>query len=800
MLTGINNKGLNHMEYIELTGARENNLKNISLRIPKKKITIFTGVSGSGKSSVVFETIAQESSRLLNETFPAFVRGFLPKHSRPDVDEINNISPSIVIDQKRIGGNSRSTLGTITDIDPLLRVLFSRIGKPYIGGMSAFSFNDPMGMCKTCEGIGKVVGLNVDTAINMELSLNGGAILLPGYGVGTWLWKFYTQSNFFDCDKPIKDYSEEEFYKFVYGEPEKIHLVELPDLTNTYEGLAVRFARTHIQGGGEKSEKTKQKMSAFTKIEKCRTCDGKRYSVAVLGCKIAPGGEHPRPQANDILVSVPKSDTVSNETEPESYSIADLTAMQVDELVTVISRINSPEVKTVTDGLLARLRDLIGIGLDYVSLNRETATLSGGESQRVKMVKNLSSSLTDMLYIFDEPSIGLHPRDVHRLNEVLIRLRDKGNTVIVVEHDPDVIKIADFIVDMGPLAGSQGGEVMYAGDFAGLAASGTLTAKYLNAPFQINTSPRSAADSFVAKPATIHNLKNVGVTIPKGIFTVVTGVAGSGKSTLIHQVFAKQYPDAVVIDQSAVAGNSRSNPATYTGIMDLVRQEFATATGKSASLFSFNSEGACPVCNGLGHIEMDLSFMDSIKNICEECGGKRFKKEVLDMKITGKHNSTGDSQSPVEIQKSIADIMDMTVADAIEFFDRKEIRTKLRGIAEVGLHYLTLGQPLSTLSGGECQRIKLAKELSKKGNIYIMDEPTTGLHFSDIATILEIITKLVSKGNTVVTIEHNLDIIRRADWVIDLGPGAGSHGGQILFEGTPTELKNCKESLTGQYI
>jgi len=745
------------MEYIELTGARENNLQNVSLRIPKKKITIFTGVSGSGKSSVVFETIAQESSRLLNETFPAFIRGFLPKHSRPDVDEINNISPSIVIDQKRIGGNSRSTLGTITDIDPLLRVLFSRIGSPNIGGISAFSFNDPMGMCKTCEGIGKVVGLNLDTAVDMNKSLNEGAILLPGYGLGTWLWKFYAHSNFFDCDKPLKDYTPEEFHKFVYGGPEKIQLEGLQDMTNTYEGLATRFARTHIQGGGEKSEKTKQKMSTFTKTDTCRTCSGKRYSEAVLNCKV------------------------------ENHTIADLTAMQIDMLVDFISKINRPEVKTVTDGLLARLKDLIGIGLDYVSLNRETATLSGGESQRVKMVKNLSSSLTDMLYIFDEPSIGLHPRDVHRLNQVLIRLRDKGNTVIVVEHDPDVIKIADFIVDMGPLAGSQGGKIMYAGDFAGLTNSGTLTAKYLKAPLPINPSPRAfdAAKSFTTPPSTMHNLKNISVTIPQGIFTVVTGVAGSGKSTLIHQVFAKEHPNAVVIDQSAVAGNSRSNPATYTGIMDLVRQEFALATGQNASLFSFNSEGACPVCNGLGHIEMDLSFMDAVKNICEECNGKRFKKEVLELTMN---------------EKSIADIMDMTIADAVQFFKRKEIGTKLKGLAEVGLHYLTLGQPLNTLSGGECQRIKLAKELNKKGNIYIMDEPTTGLHFSDIATILKIIASLAEKGNTVITIEHNLDIIRQADWVIDLGPGAGCHGGEILFEGTPAELKNCKKSLTGRYI
>ena len=438
------------------------------------------------------------------------------------------------------------------------------------------------------------------------------------------------------------------------------------------------------------------------------------------------------------------------------------------------------------DGLLTRLQDLIAIGLDYVSLNRETATLSGGESQRVKMVKNLSSSLTDMLYIFDEPSIGLHPRDVHRLNEVLLRLRDKGNTVIVVEHDPDVIKIADYIVDMGPYAGSQGGQVMYAGEFAGLEASGTLTAKFLHAPLEINNSPRSfdPLNVLTTKPSSKHNLKNISVSIPQGIFTVVTGVAGSGKSTLIHQVFAKEHA-AIVIDQSAVSGNSRSNPATYTGIMDYVRQEYATATGEAAALFSFNSEGACPVCNGIGYLELDLSFMDAIRNICEECDGKRFKKEVLELRLNG---------------KNIADIMEMTITDAIEFFGRKEIRTRLKSLQDVGLGYLTLGQPLNTLSGGECQRIKLAKELSKKGNIYIMDEPTTGLHFSDIATILKIIDTLVQKGNTVVTIEHNLDIIRCADWIIDLGPGAGSHGGEILFEGTPGELAKCEKSLTGKFM
>ena len=745
------------MEYIQIKNARENNLKNVNLQIPKRKITIFTGVSGSGKSSVVFETIAQESARLLNETFPAFVRGFLPKYSQPNADEIHNISPSIIIDQKRIGGNSRSTLGTITDIDPLLRVIFSRIGAPAIGGMSYFSFNDTFGMCKTCQGIGKVVALDIHAAVDFEKSLNEGAILLPGYGLGTWLWKFYAHSKFFDCDKKIKDYSPEELEKFLYAKPEKIHLEQLGDMNTTYEGLAERFERTNIRGGGEKSEKSLKKINMFMQNAKCQDCKGTRYSQDVLHCKI------------------------------NGYNIADFTAMQIDELIKVIAEIKNKSIETVIQNLTKRLQDLIDIGLDYVCLNRETSTLSGGESQRVKMVKNLSSSLTDMLYIFDEPSIGLHPRDVYRLNDILTKLRDKGNTVIVVEHDPDVIKIADYIVDMGPKAGSQGGEVMYVGAFEGLKNADTLTAKFLNAPQPLNTSPRSfnPAENFVTKPASVNNLKDISVAIPKGILTVVTGVAGSGKSSLIHQVFAKEHPEAIVIDQSAVSGNSRSNPATYTGIMDYVRQEFAAATHSNISLFSFNSEGACPVCNGLGYIETNLSYMDAVKNICEECQGKRFKQEVLALKMN---------------DKSIADVMDMTIAEAQAFFTRKEIGSKLKSISEVGLSYLTLGQPLNTLSGGECQRIKLAKELNKKGNIYIMDEPTTGLHFSDIANLLKIINTLVNKGNTVIAIEHNLDIIRSADWIIDLGPGAGVHGGKILFEGVPSALKNCHESLTGKFI
>jgi len=746
------------MEFIEIIGARENNLQNINLKIPKKQITIFTGVSGSGKSSVVFETIAQESSRLLNETFPAFVRNFMPKYSRPDVDEINNISPSIVIDQKRIGGNSRSTLGTVTDIDPLLRVMFSRIGKPYAGTAGAFSFNDTRGMCKTCEGIGKVVTLNLNEAVDMNKSLNEGAILLPGHGKGQWQWKLYANSGFFDLDKKLKDYSPEELEKLLYAAPEKLPAGKISadlDINLTYSGLVPRFENSNVKGGREKSEKSQKKMEKYTKIDKCKTCGGARYDTEILNCRI------------------------------DGYNIAQLTSLQVDELVKVVKDIDAGDATPVAANLLRRLEDLINIGLDYVSLNRETATLSGGESQRVKMVKNLSSSLTDMLYIFDEPSIGLHPRDVHRLCDILIKLRDKGNTVIVVEHDPDIIKIADYVVDMGPKAGSHGGQIMYAGPYKGLQAADTLTSRHLDAPLSINPSPKSFSESFKTTPSNLNNLKNTSVSIPKGVFTVVTGVAGSGKSTLIHQVFAEQYPEAIVIDQGAVSANSRSNPATYTGIMDHIRQEFAAATGESASLFSFNSEGACEACHGLGYIEMDLSFMDAVKNICEDCGGKRFKREVLEMTVKG---------------KSISDIMEMTILEALDFFESKDIKNKLKNIQEVGLSYLTLGQPLNTLSGGECQRIKLAKELNKKGNIYIMDEPTTGLHFSDITNILAIIAKLVKGGNTVVTIEHNLDIIRSADWIIDLGPGAGHHGGEILFAGEPKELKSCERSLTGKYL
>ena len=741
-------------EYIEIVGARENNLKNISLKIPKKKITIFTGVSGSGKSSIVFDTIAKEAGRQLNETFSKFIQGFLPKYGHPDVDAIKNLSLGITVDQKRIGGNSRSTLGTITDINPLLRLLFSRIGQPHIGPSNYFSFNDTNGMCKTCEGIGRLVTLDLDKALDKEKSLNEGAILLPGYKPGTWQWKMYATTGFFDCDKKIKDYSKDEYDKLVYCKPIKINTV-IEGMNTTYAGLVEKFIGQYIKTEYEKSEASQKKISPFTAEKKCHDCGGKRYNEIILSSKIM------------------------------GYSISDFTAMQIDELLEVIQKIEDPNVKPVIQNLMERLKDLIQMGLDYVSLDRETSTLSGGESQRVKMVKHLTSSLTDVMYIFDEPSIGLHTRDVHRLNELLIKLRDKGNTVIVVEHDPDVIKAADYIVDIGPKAGTKGGGIVFEGSYRDLLKAKTLTAEYMGRRLPIKSKPRTSSEFFETQKSSLHNLKNVSLRIPKGIFTVVTGVAGSGKSTLVNGVFAKEYKDSIIIDQSAVSANLRSNPATFTGIMDEIRKLFASENKVSAGLFSYNSEGACEACKGRGYIETDLSFMDSVETLCEECGGKRFKQEVLVYKCN---------------DKSIVNVLEMTIAEAIDFFTQKKIKHKLKHIVDVGLHYMTLGQPLDTLSGGECQRLKLAKELSKNGNLYIMDEPTTGLHMSDITSILAIIEGLVDKGNTVVVIEHNLDVIRNADWIIDVGIEGGSRGGQILFEGTPANLRNCKASITSKYL
>lgn len=742
-------------EQIEIIGARENNLKNISLNVPKGQITIFTGVSGSGKSSIVFDTVAQEAGRQLNETFSKFVQIYLPKYKHPDVDGIKNLSLAIIVEQKRIGGNSRSTLGTITDIDPLVRLLFSRLGDPHHGPAGFYSFNDPNGMCKSCEGIGKMVTLDLNKALDHEKSLNEGAILLPGFKVGNWIWKTYAETGFFDCDKKLKDYSKEEYHKLVYQKEEKIKSPLMDGINTTYLGLVERFIRSNIKTEFEKSEASKKKIEPFTTEGVCEDCNGTRYNEQVMASKI------------------------------KGHTIADFTAMQVDELLKVVQSIDDPRVKPIVENLSERLSDLIQIGLDYVSLNRETSTLSGGESQRVKMIKHLTGSLMDVIYIFDEPSIGLHPRDVHRLNELLVKLRDKGNTILVVEHDPDVIKIADHIVDVGPKAGKEGGTIRFEGSFEALLSSDTITGQYIRRKLPFKLNPRTSEHYYETTKSNLHNLKNVRLKIPKGIFTVVTGVAGSGKSSLVNGVFAKEFKEAIVVDQSAVSGNLRSNPATYTGMMDAIRKLFSEATGAGIGLFSYNSEGACEACKGRGFIETNLSFMSGVETECEVCNGKRYKQEVLEHSYQG---------------KNIVEVLDLTVAEALDFFTQKDIVSKLKNMSDVGLHYMTLGQPLDTLSGGESQRLKLAIELSKKGNIYIMDEPTTGLHMSDIAGIIKIIDRLVDKGNTVIVIEHNTDVIRNADWVIDMGVEGGHNGGQILFEGTPEALKSCRESITAKYL
>ncbi len=740
---------------IKIKGAKNNNLKNVNLEIPKKKITIFTGVSGSGKSSMVFETIAQESGRQLNETYSKFVQTFLPKYQQPNVESIENLSLAIIVDQKRLGGNSRSTLGTITDINPLVRLLFSRIGTPIVGAAHCYSFNDHAGMCPTCQGIGRTITLDLNKALDMNKSLNEGAILLSGYKVGTWLWKTYATTGYFDCDKKIKDYTPEEFERLVYAKAESIKSTIVEGMNTTYEGLAEKFMRSNFKQEGEKSEAAKQKASQYTIEKTCESCNGVRYNDNVLQTKVM------------------------------GYNIAEFTGLQIDELINVVKQIKDISVAPLVKNLEERLTHLAEIGLDYVTLDRETSTLSGGESQRVKMVKHLTSSLSDVVYIFDEPSIGLHPRDVHRLNELLVKLRDKGNTVIVVEHDPDVIKVADYIVDMGPFAGAKGGEVCFEGTYDNLLTSDTLTGKFLSTSLPIKTNVRKPTEFLETKKSSLHNLKNVSLRVPLGLFTVVTGVAGSGKSTLVNGVFSKEYLEAILVDQSAVSGNLRSNPATYTGIMDSIRKLFSIENNVSIGLFSYNSEGACEECGGRGFIENDLAFMSSVETVCEECGGNRFKKEVLEYKFN---------------EKNIVEVLSMTIEQAMDFFNETAIKNKLKNIVEVGLGYMTLGQPLDTLSGGECQRLKLAKELSKKGNIYIMDEPTTGLHMSDIKSILKIINRLVDKGNTVVVIEHNLDVIRNADWIIDVGVDGGSRGGEILFEGEPVDLKSCEMSITAKYI
>jgi excinuclease UvrABC ATPase subunit len=744
-------------EYIEIRGARENNLKDVSLRLPKRKIIIFTGISGSGKSSIVFDTIANEAQRLLFENFSMFIRNFLPRYPQPDADAIENLSMAVIVDQKRLGGGSQSTVGTATDIGPVLRMLFSRLGKPYVGYANAFSFNDPQGMCMECNGLGRKISVDLDKFLDTSKSLNEGAILFPEYAVESWGWNILTQSGLFDNDKKLDDYSDEELNLLLHGKPYKVKMQFGGKPVNlSMEGIVDKFSHKYITRDVKTySERTQKSVAPYMTYGPCPLCKGARLNQAALNCKI------------------------------NGYNIAQLMALEVDELIEVVREIDDPAAAPLVRTLTERLQHLVDIGLEYLSLDRATDTLSGGESQRVKMVKHLNGSLVDVMYIFDEPSIGLHARDVHRLNELLVKLRDKGNTVIVVEHDPDVIKIADYVVDMGPYAGSEGGQIVYEGSYASLLEADTLTGNHLLRTRPLKETFRRATGSLPVVRATVNNLKNVSVNIPTGVLTVVTGVAGSGKSSLINEAFLSQHPEAVVIDQASLSTSSRSNPATYTGIMDDVRKAFASANKVDAGLFSFNSKGACPNCQGLGVTYTDLGFLEGVKLPCEVCGGKRFKDEVLTYTLNG---------------KSIADVLSMTVHQALEFFSIKEVLPKLQALSDVGLDYLTLGQPLSTLSGGECQRIKLASELHKQGSIYVMDEPTTGLHLSDIGRLLTIMNRLVDGGNTVIVIEHHLDVIRNADWIIDMGPEGGNKGGMVIFEGTPRELLSARHSLTSQYV
>jgi len=747
-------------EYIEIRGARENNLKNVSLRIPKRKITVFTGVSGSGKSSIVFDTIATEAQRQLNENFSTFIRGFLPKYPQPNADAIENLGMSVVVDQKRLGGGSHSTVGTVTDISGVLRLMFSRLGQPSIGPANLFSFNDQAGMCPDCHGMGKRVGVNLELFLDLSKSLSEGAIQFEEYAVDGWAYNILATSGKYDLNKKLSAYTDAQMHQLLHAEPSKIAIpVNGKSVNFTLEGIIDKFVNKYIKRDLKTySERTQKQIEPYLTLGPCDTCKGTRLSQKSLAVKV--GG----------------------------FNIAELSAMEIDDLLPVVRGLENSvglEAAPIVKTLSQRLGHLVDIGLEYLSLNRETDSLSGGESARIKMVKHLSSSLMDLLYVFDEPSVGLHPRDVHRLNELLVKLRDKGNTVLVVEHDPAVIEGADHIVDVGPHAGRNGGHIVFEGTYAELLKADTLTGRAMKQQLPIKTGFRASKGKLSIVNARDNNLQNISVDIPAGVLTVITGVAGSGKSSLIHRAFLKQHPGAIVIDQSAVGANSRSNPATYTGIMDDVRKAFAKANGVQPALFSYNSKGACEACQGLGVIYTDLAFLDEVKVPCEVCGGKRFKDEVLAYHLAG---------------KSISDVLEMNVNQALEFFQIKEVLPILKALSEVGLGYMTLGQPLSTLSGGECQRIKIAGELHKKGSLYVMDEPTTGLHMSDITHLLDIINRMVDTGNTVVVIEHNLDVIRNADWIIDLGPEGGTKGGKVVFEGTPRDLAGVKGSLTGNYI
>lgn len=741
---------------IILKGMRQNNLKNVSLEIPKNKITIFTGVSGSGKSSIVFDTIANEAGRQMNQTYSTFVQGYLPKYEKPVVDSIQNLSPAFIVDQRRLGGNARSTLGTRTDIYSFLRLLYSRIAKPFVGFSHVYSFNDPEGMCPTCQGIGKVIAPNMKKILDMSKSLNEGAVLFPTFAKGTWYYNSFAIPDFFDLDLPLEQYPQELLEKLLYGHGEKVLVPHNEGTFKTdFEGIIYKFKRLFIDRDLSKhSEATQKRLTDYTIMDLCETCQGKRLNAKSLSSKI------------------------------NGITIDEAAHMELSELLRFIQSIDAPEVQPILDEMALRLQNLIDMNLDYLSLARETTTLSGGESQRIKVVQYLNNSLNNILYVFDEPSTGLHPRDVQSLNRMLQKLRDKGNTVLVVEHDPDVIAVADFIVDVGPLAGSKGGEITFTGSLAELKNSDTLTGRYLKRELTLKEAPRDSSEYYQVENAKTNNLQNVSVKIPKEAFTVVTGVAGSGKSSLIFGDFVEQHPEAIIIDQSALHKSSRSNLATYTKIMTAIRDSYAKKYQVDKALFSFNSAGACEHCQGKGYVVMELAFMEGVKTTCTACGGSQYKDEVLQYKLGG---------------YNIVEILKMTVSEALAFFENPKIQKTLATLAEVGLGYLSLGQMMDTLSGGECQRIKLASELHKSGNLYILDEPTTGLHMANVGELLTLLEKLVDNGSTVIVIEHNVEVMKQADWIVDIGPEAGKNGGRILYSG-PVKGLNKAESITARYL
>ncbi|WP_350349929.1 excinuclease ABC subunit UvrA [Agromyces sp. G08B096] len=768
-------------DLIRVRGARENNLKDVSLDLPKRRLTVFTGVSGSGKSSLVFDTIAAESRRLIDETYSAFVQGFMPSVPRPDVDVLDGLTTAILVDQERMGANPRSTVGTVTDANAMLRILFSRLGEPYIGGPTAFSFNIPTqkasgvmtgpsgekkivkdaiylgGMCPRCEGRGQVSDLDLSQIVDESKSLDEGAIMVPGYTPDGWMVKGFSQSGFYPADKPIAEFTEKQRHLFLYGEVTK---VKISGINMTYEGLIPKITKSMLS---KDVDALQPHIRAFVErvatFATCPECDGTRLTEGARSSKI------------------------------DGISIADACRMQVTDLAEWVRGLDRPEAGPLLAALSANLDAFVTLGLGYLSLERPSGTLSGGEAQRIKMLRHLGSSLTDVTYVFDEPTIGLHPHDIQRMNSLLLRLRDKGNTVLVVEHKPEAIAIADHVVDLGPGAGSEGGRITFQGTVEELRRSDTLTGRHLDDRAQVKAEARAATGAIEVRGASSNNLQNVDVDIPLGVLTVVTGVAGSGKSSLIHGSVAGR-DGVVAIDQGAIKGSRRSNPATYTGLLEPIRKAFAKANGVKPALFSANSEGACPTCKGSGVIITELGFMDTIETPCEDCGGKRFQAAVLEYKLGG---------------LDITEVLDLPVARAREFFSAGE--TKLPAAAgilgrleDVGLGYLTLGQPLSTLSGGERQRIKLAIAMGETGEVYVLDEPTTGLHLADVDNLLRLLDRLVDAGKTVIVIEHHQAVMAHADWIIDLGPGAGHDGGRIVFEGTPAELVAAKSTLTGEHL